>query len=65
MIKKGFTFFGVLISLLSWSQDEGTLIVAVDSTAVKIGEQIDYILQVKADSTCTSSFSRTAFVCSF
>lgn len=56
MIKKGFTFFGVLISLLSWSQDEGTLIVAVDSTAVKIGEQIDYILQVKADSTAQVVF---------
>ena len=56
MIKKGLTFFGVLISLLSWSQDEGTLIVAVDSTAVKIGEQIDYILQVKADSTAQVVF---------
>ena len=56
MIKKGFTFFGVLISLLSWSQDEGTLIVAVDSTAVKIGEQIDYILKVKADSTAQVVF---------
>ncbi|MDG1920110.1 MAG: hypothetical protein P8I75_02745 [Flavobacteriaceae bacterium] len=56
MIKKGFTFFGVLISLLSWSQDEGTLIVAVDSTAVKIGEQIDYILQVKADITAQVVF---------
>ncbi|MCH1431683.1 MAG: hypothetical protein L7V31_03790 [Flavobacteriaceae bacterium] len=56
MIKKGFTFFGVFISLLSWSQDEGTLIVAVDSTAVKIGEQIDYILKVKADSTAQVVF---------
>lgn len=56
MIKKGLTFFGLLISLLSWSQDEGTLIVAVDSTAVKIGEQIDYILQVKADSTAQVVF---------
>ena len=56
MIKKGLTFFGVFISLLSWSQEEGTLIVAVDSTAVKIGEQIDYILQVKADSTAQVVF---------
>ena len=29
---------------------------AVDSTAVKIGEQIDYILQVKADSTAQVVF---------
>ncbi len=56
MIKKGLTFFGVFISLLSWSQEEGTLIVAVDSTAFKIGEQIDYILQVKADSTAQVVF---------
>ena len=56
MIKRGLTFFGVCISLLSWSQEKGTLIVAVDSTAVKIGEQIDYILQVKADSTAQVVF---------
>ena len=56
MIKRGLTFFGVFISLLSWSQEKGTLIVAVDSTAVKIGEQIDYILQVKADSTAQVVF---------
>jgi len=56
MIKRILTFFGVFVSLLSWSQEGGTLLVAIDSTAVKIGEQIDYILQVKADSTAQVIF---------
>ena len=43
-------------SLYSWSQEQGVLNVAVDTTAVKIGEQINYTLQIKADSTAQVVF---------
>ena len=35
--------------------------VAVDTTKMRIGEQIEYILQVKADSTAQITFSERPF----
>ena len=56
MIKKALIFFGVFLSFLSWAQQQGTLLVSVDSTSVKIGGQINYLLQVKVDSTAKVVF---------
>ena len=39
--------------------------VAVDTTKMRIGEQIEYILQVKADSTAQITFSEQPFFASF
>lgn len=55
-MKKGLLYFCFFSFFLTWSQSQGELTVAVDSTAVKIGEQIDYILQIKADSTAQVVF---------
>ena len=46
-IKRFLIFF---TSFNFWGQDKATLTVAVDSTVIKIGERLNYILQVKADS---------------
>ena len=51
MIKKSFSILILLISSYSWGQEKGILTVAIDSTSIKIGEQLNYILQVKADSS--------------
>ncbi len=55
-MKNGLLYFCFFSFFLTWSQSQGELTVAVDSTAVKIGEQIDYILQIKADSTAQVVF---------
>ena len=55
-MKRVFIFLIFLISFHFWAQERGTLSVAVDSTAIKIGEQLNYILQVKADSTAQVVF---------
>ena len=39
------------LTVLLWAQDKAELNVAVDSTQIKIGAQLNYTLQVKADST--------------
>ncbi len=51
MIKKAFSFLIPLIAFYSWGQEKAILTVAIDSTSIKIGEQLNYILQVKADSS--------------
>src|SRR6056300_556724 len=57
MMKKHFSLLGLFFALSPlWSQTEGTLTVAVDTTTVKIGEQLNYILQIKADSTAQVLF---------
>jgi len=47
------TFF---MSLASWAQQSVELKVAVDTTTVRIGEQLNYTLQIKADSTAQVVF---------
>ena len=49
-MKRVLTFLILLNSFNFWGQQEVTLTVTVDSTAIKIGEQLNYFLQVKADS---------------
>ncbi len=56
MKKTVFIFLIIFISFNSWGQEEVTLTVAVDSTAIKIGEQLNYFLQVKADSSAQVVF---------
>ena len=48
--------FTFLTPFVIWSQQSVELRVAVDTTAVKIGEQLNYTIQVKADSTAQVSF---------
>ena len=48
-----------LMSLTAWTQQSAELFVAVDTTAVKIGEQLNYTLQIKADSTAQVLFPET------
>ena len=48
MIKKGFIFLIFFTSFNFWGQEKATLTAAVDSTVIKIGERLNYILQVKA-----------------
>ena len=45
-----------LLAFTTWAQQTAELIVAVDTTAVKIGEQLNYTLQIKADSTAQVLF---------
>ena len=45
-----------LTPFVIWSQQSAELRVAVDTTTVKIGEQLNYTIQVKADSTAQVSF---------
>ena len=49
-------FLMLSLSLFAHSQEQGSLTVAVDSTTVKIGEQLNYTLQIKADSTAQVVF---------
>ena len=44
------------LTVLLWAQDKAELNVAVDSTQIKIGAQLNYTLQVKADSTAQVVF---------
>ena len=55
-MKRVLTFLILLNSFNFWGQQEVTLTVAVDSTAIKIGEQLNYFLQVKADSSAQVVF---------
>ena len=48
-----------LMTLTAWTQQTAELFVAVDTTAVKIGEQLNYTLQIKADSTAQVLFPET------
>ena len=50
------SLLAVMTSVFVWSQGEAQLNVAVDTTTVKIGEQLNYILQIKADSTAQVLF---------
>lgn len=43
--------FSFFIAVYVNAQDKAELNVAIDSTEVKIGAQLNYTLQVKADST--------------
>ena len=45
-----------LLTCSIWGQDKAVLNVAVDSTQIKIGAQLNYTLQVKADSTAQVFF---------
>ncbi|MDG1762664.1 MAG: hypothetical protein P8H38_05360 [Flavobacteriaceae bacterium] len=45
-----------LMSFVMWSQQTAELQVAVDSTHIRIGEQLNYTLQIKADSTAQVVF---------
>ena len=45
-----------LTPFVIWSQQSVELRVVVDTTTVKIGEQLNYTIQVKADSTAQVSF---------
>ena len=45
-----------LTPFVIWSQQSAELRVVVDTTTVKIGEQLNYTIQVKADSTAQVSF---------
>ena len=47
------TFF---MSLASWAQQSAELKVKVDTTTVLIGEQLNYTLQIKADSSAQVTF---------
>ncbi|NDG46788.1 MAG: hypothetical protein EBY37_06725 [Flavobacteriia bacterium] len=47
------------MTLTAWTQQPAELFVAVDTTAVKIGEQLNYTLQIKADSTAQVLFPET------
>jgi len=48
-----------LMTLTAWTQQTAELFVGVDTTAVKIGEQLNYTLQIKADSTAQVLFPET------
>ena len=54
MFKKTIVFFG--ISFICIAQKSEKLSVSVDSTVVRIGEQINYFLQVKADTSAQVVF---------
>ena len=44
------------MSFVIWSQQQAELLVAVDTTGVRIGEQLNYTLQIKADSSAQVQF---------
>lgn len=49
-------FVWIICPSWAWGQAEGTLTVAVDTTTIRIGEQLNYILQIKVDSTAQVIF---------
>jgi len=56
-MKNALSFLIYILMICSvWSQDKAVLNVAVDSTQIKIGAQLNYTLQVKADSTALVFF---------
>jgi len=58
-------FLMLSFSRFAHSQEQGSLTVAVDSTTVKIGEQLNYTLQIKADSTAQVVFPENPFFAPF
>ena len=56
MKKTGYILLAFILMNSLWSQSQGELSVSIDSTKFKIGEQINYTLQVKADSTAQVIF---------
>ncbi|MFQ3341421.1 MAG: hypothetical protein ACI9TK_001084 [Flavobacteriaceae bacterium] len=56
MKKVFYVLFAFILMNSLWSQSQGKLTVAIDSIKVKIGEQLNYTLQVKADSTAQVIF---------
>ena len=63
MFKKTIVFFG--ISFICIAQKSEKLIVSVDSTVVRIGEQINYFLQVKADTSAQVVFPEQSLFAPF
>ena len=56
-MKNALSFLIYILMICSvWGQDKAVLNVAVDSTQIKIGAQLNYTLQVKADSTAQVFF---------
>ena len=56
MKKTGYILLAFILMNSLWSQSQGELLVSIDSIKVKIGEQLNYTLQVKADSTAQVIF---------
>ena len=56
------TFF---MSFVIWPQQQAELLVAVDTTSVRIGEQLNYTLQIKADSSAQVQFPEQAIFAPF
>lgn len=66
MKKKVLLLWGFLFSFpLIYAQMDSDLRVAVDTTKMRIGEQINYTLQLKADSTAQISFAEKPFFAPF
>ena len=63
MFKKTIVFFG--ISFICIAQKSEKLTVSVDSTVVRIGEQINYFLQVKADTSAQVVFPEQSLFAPF
>ena len=63
MFKKTIVFFG--ISFICIAQKSENLTVSVDSTVVRIGEQINYFLQVKADTSAQVVFPEQSLFAPF
>ena len=57
--------FSFFIAVYVNAQDKAELNVAIDSTEVKIGAQLNYTLQVKADSTAQVIFPEQAIFSPF
>ena len=65
-MRERFCFYGpVSFPSFAFAQMGYDLKVAVDTTKMRIGEQIEYILQVKADSTSQITFSEQPFFAPF
>jgi hypothetical protein len=66
MRRSTFLFFGLIFSFcMMRGQSASELIVAVDTTKMRIGEQINYTLQLKADSTAQIIFPKQALFAPF
>ena len=58
-------FLSIFLSMISFSQEQVSLKAVIDSSSVKIGEQINYTLQVKVDSTAKVLFPEEAIFSPF
>ena len=66
MTRKIFLLWIVLFfTALGFAQTGSDLQVAVDTTKIRIGEKIEYILQIKGDSTAQITFSEQPFFAPF